>query len=220
MRTLQKDGKTLSYLIVTKKIKHTYFKIKPDHVLVTTSRLTPVRVIESFLLQKFEQMHQKIAEIQTCEDPMTIKLQAISYQMIIHEGPFSYHQNDGYLIVYTRDKDMLKTKQRIYHQEVKHMVALLASEIEQVLINEGIAQRPFTYKYLKSKFGSYHRKKETITINTFLATQPIDLLKYVILHEYAHVMEFNHSKRFYNVLDRWLPNHRTLQKRLKNIAIY
>jgi predicted metal-dependent hydrolase len=128
--------------------------------------------------------------------------------------------NQDQIIINTTNHDMDAIKKVIYDLEIRRMTKELEPQINEILFLEGLKSRVINYKYLKSKFGSYHRKKELITLNTFLATQPKELLYYVILHEYAHILVFNHSKHFYDVLDRWLPNHRVLQKRLKNIAIY
>ena len=44
-------------------------------------------------------------------------------------------------------------------------------------------------------------------------------LEYVLYHEYAHKIVFNHSKDFYDILDSWMTGHKNIQKALKKMAI-
>ena len=65
--------------------------------------------------------------------------------------------------------------------------------------------KPTKVKVLKSKFGSCQIIKKEITINAFL--DPM-YLYYVLLHEYCHLIQANHSKAFYNLLDQVMPMHK------------
>ena len=99
------------------------------------------------------------------------------------------------------------------------MVDKLSSKVKEVIGTVGLSLLPTKIKYLRSKFGSYHKKNHEITLNSFLARLNPIYLEYVIYHEYAHVLIFNHSKDFYNLLDKLMPYHRLYQKDLKKIAI-
>jgi len=103
--------------------------------------------------------------------------------------------------------------------ELEKKIALIKPEFEAIIARKGLRLIPIKLKYLKSKFGSYHRKNKEITLNTFLARLNPIYLSYVIYHEYAHAIVFNHSKDFYNLLGEFMPNHRVYQKDLKKIAI-
>ena len=102
---------------------------------------------------------------------------------------------------------------------MKNKLLNIQDKINQKISTKGLKPCPFKLKYLKSKFGSYHRKNKEITLNTFLARLNPIYLEYVIYHEYAHAIVFNHSKDFYNLLSEFMPNHRVYQKDLKRMAI-
>jgi predicted metal-dependent hydrolase len=42
-----------------------------------------------------------------------------------------------------------------------------------------------------------------------------DLIDYVIVHELAHIQEFNHQSKFYGLIAKILPNYKQLEKLLK-----
>ena len=57
-----------------------------------------------------------------------------------------------------------------------------------------------------------------LTLNTQLVKAPPRCLDYVLLHEIAHLREHNHSKRYYAVLDRLLPEWKEVRRELERWA--
>jgi predicted metal-dependent hydrolase len=55
----------------------------------------------------------------------------------------------------------------------------------------------------KIEEGSCNAQLGTIRINTKLVKKPRDILEYVIVHELTHLIEANHSKAFFQHLDRF-----------------
>ena len=58
----------------------------------------------------------------------------------------------------------------------------------------------------------YHDKR--ITLNLNLAKKDIECLEYVMIHELCHLIEFNHSKKFKNLMGKYCPNWKEIKKRL------
>ena len=58
----------------------------------------------------------------------------------------------------------------------------------------------------------YHDKR--ITLNLNLAKKDIECLEYVMIHELCHLIEFNHSKKFKMLMDKYCPNWKEIKKRL------
>jgi len=42
-----------------------------------------------------------------------------------------------------------------------------------------------------------------------------DVVTYVVVHELAHIIEHNHSARFWSVVERVLPDYKETRKKLK-----
>ncbi|WP_430868740.1 M48 family metallopeptidase [Demequina aurantiaca] len=66
----------------------------------------------------------------------------------------------------------------------------------------------FTLRRMTSRWGTCNSVKRHITLSLELGRRDPELLEYVIVHELAHLYEANHSKRFYAVMDRYLPEWR------------
>jgi len=218
MKILEKEGKTLPYQIIKKNIKHTYFRLKKDHVLITTNRFVKEKQIVSLLRQKFDDLHERLNQKPVLQEDQ-IRLWQKTYTLIIKEGKFHYQVLEDEVVCYSKQNDIDKIRKLIYKQEIIKMMQSLKYKIDETLNRVGIKECPYKFKYLKSKFGSYHKKHHEITLNTFLATIDPIFLEYVIYHEYAHHKVFNHSKAFYDVLDQMMINHKMIQKTLKKMEI-
>lgn len=219
MDIFQKNGKSISYQITTKKIKNTYFRLKDGYLQVTTGPATKKKLILTYIDLKFEMLHQKLELAKSVESTDEIMLWGKKYEFIISHGKFRYQITDDRVIVHSTWTDEKKIKKRIYASEIQKHLEEIKAEIDQTISKKGLSPIPFKLKYLKSKFGSYHRKNKEITLNTFLARLDVIYLRYVIYHEYAHAIVFNHSKDYYKLLSEFMPNHRVYQKDLKKIAI-
>lgn len=79
----------------------------------------------------------------------------------------------------------------------------------------GIPKPRLTIRALKTRWGSCSRKG-TITLNLKLIQAPRSLIEYVLIHELCHLKEFNHSPRYWALLDRVLPGWERLRDELNH----
>ena len=55
-----------------------------------------------------------------------------------------------------------------------------------------------------------------INLSLHLMRLPSRLIDYVIMHELTHILEKNHSSRFWDKLESFLPGAKNLDQELKN----
>ena len=67
---------------------------------------------------------------------------------------------------------------------------------------------------VRSLWGCCHWRKRYVTYNAELAHAPRELIEYVVAHEYAHFKVHDHGPAFRALMDEWLPDWRTLRRRL------
>ncbi len=76
-------------------------------------------------------------------------------------------------------------------------------------------------KYKEIKINSAHTRwgscnaKGTINFAYRLILAPPQLADYVVVHELAHLIELNHSKRFWQIVGHFLPDYKERQKKLQ-----
>jgi predicted metal-dependent hydrolase len=74
-----------------------------------------------------------------------------------------------------------------------------------------------TIKNMSSRWGSCSRKGN-LNFNYRLALLPSELADYVIVHELCHLGEFNHSRKFWNLVEKAVPGWREGRAKLQQIA--
>lgn len=82
----------------------------------------------------------------------------------------------------------------------------------------GFTYRRVTIKNTVSRWGSCS-KQGNLNFNYRIATLPSDISDYIIVHELCHLGEFNHSKNFWNLVEKTIPNYQELRNQLKKIRI-
>lgn len=75
-----------------------------------------------------------------------------------------------------------------------------------------------TIRKMKSRWGSCNYHTGKIVLNKMLISVPYDLLRYVVLHEFTHLLFPNHSKDFYNYLYMIYPSSKIIEKQLKKYS--
>lgn len=63
----------------------------------------------------------------------------------------------------------------------------------------------------KRRWGSCDQKGD-LSFNWRIAQAPLDVFDYVVVHELAHCHEFNHSKRFWNIVAKQMPDWKQRQQ--------
>lgn len=71
-------------------------------------------------------------------------------------------------------------------------------------------------KNMTTRWGSCSIKGN-LNFNYKLLFVPEELLDYVIVHELCHLKEFNHSKNFWKLVERTIPEYKKIKKELHKI---
>jgi len=91
---------------------------------------------------------------------------------------------------------------------------LLVKRIEELSKTFRVGYSGVKIGDFKSKWGSCDSKKN-IKLNYKLVMLPPVVIDYVILHELSHTYEMNHSKKFYMVLENFMPGWKQARLVLK-----
>lgn len=81
--------------------------------------------------------------------------------------------------------------------------------------NENVLYPKLKIRSMKTRWGVCNRKSETITLNAKLLSYPLECLDYVIVHELCHLVHFDHSKNFWNLVGVYCPEYKRIRKILK-----
>lgn len=100
----------------------------------------------------------------------------------------------------------------IWRNQIEIMIPLIEQEM-----NIGGIQ--YSYRYMKTRWGSCTPSKRKISLNTALATLSNECTHYVLVHELSHIIYPNHSPEFWHLVERYFPDYRRVRKKMKNIYL-
>ena len=78
----------------------------------------------------------------------------------------------------------------------------------------GVQYGRIAIKDQKTRWGSCSTKGN-LNFNRRLAAAPSPVKDYVVIHELCHLIEMNHSKKFWNEVSRFCPDHKAHRKWLR-----
>lgn len=90
-----------------------------------------------------------------------------------------------------------------YRQQLKDMIPQIFAHWEPIM---GVHAREVHIKTMKTRWGTCNVAEKRIWLNLHLAKKPLTCVEYVIVHELCHLIVPNHSKRFYQYMDIFMPD--------------
>ncbi|MCL2859771.1 MAG: M48 family metallopeptidase [Oscillospiraceae bacterium] len=79
----------------------------------------------------------------------------------------------------------------------------------------GIKYNTFTVRDAKTRYGSCVKKTKAIRFSSRLIMLPKIVADAIMVHELCHIVHANHSKDFYDLVKKYIPNYSEIDKWLK-----
>nr|WP_266096231.1 M48 family metallopeptidase [Aliarcobacter cryaerophilus] len=73
-----------------------------------------------------------------------------------------------------------------------------------------------SYRKNKRTWGSCNYKNE-LNFNILLMKFPLYIMEYIVIHELAHIKHKNHSKKFWDLVEKYSPNYKEIEKIFKTL---
>ncbi|NLC96164.1 MAG: M48 family metallopeptidase [Erysipelotrichaceae bacterium] len=223
------NDKEYPVLITRKRIKHMYLRVSLDgELILTCSNRYSINDIISFIHSKadwiedtIEKQKNKLESIFNIFNEEYLYFLGKRKRLIINESnKTSIQVNEDNIIFFIKDNKIEVLKKEFYKYSTDYLLKLIdikRNRWDIMLKENNIDTIPdINIKLLKSRWGFCVPTKNKITLNATLIHYPIGCIDYVLLHEYAHLIQPNHSKKFYNLLEFYMPEYKEYIKILKN----
>ena len=103
-----------------------------------------------------------------------------------------------------------------YRAALKQRIPLLIEKWQPII---GKTVSEWGVKRMKTRWGTCNISKSRIWLNLELAKYPEACLEYVVVHEMTHLLERNHTSRFKELLDGFIPDWKKVESILNTNLI-
>ena len=144
------------------------------------------------------------------------------YRLKVETGPCLPARLYGkHLVVQTPRKDDLSAVRRSvdewYRKRARDILGRYLGKCYDIAKRHGVPEPKMTIRTMQKRWGSCSAAGR-ITLNIKLVQVPVQFIEYVIMHELCHLKRHDHSKEFYSLLTRCLPDWRKRKEALDQLA--
>ncbi len=206
------DGIDYDVIIEKKRNKRIYIRVKEDmKIYVTCNSFVTKILIKNILDENINSLRKMINQVKKTIDRNTkFFYLGKEYDIIIDENIKNIKIE--YDKIYTKDEKMLN---KWYRNEI---IRIFDERYVYIYnhFKENITSPILKIRTMKSRWGVYNRKNHTITLNSKLIEYDTSKIDYVIVHELSHIIHFDHSKDFWNLVSKYCPDYKKIRKELKD----
>ena len=215
--------------IVKKDVKQINIRVKPNcEVILTAPPKTTDAHIEYVIKKRTEWIDKKIAfykEHQPQAPKEYVSGENFCYLgrnyrlKVIECSEEGVKLQRGYLQVFVKDTGNLVKKKRLvkeWYLAKAEIHFLKAVEKYKPVVKKEIAN--IRVREMKTRWGSCNPAKGYINLNAELIKKPTECIEYVVFHELAHLVHADHSTKFYNYLNFFMPDWKKRKERLECVG--
>ena len=120
---------------------------------------------------------------------------------------------DGTSIEYSSREDLNKKIRKYYLDLVTRRVRYY----EKIM---NVPSYKVKVRTMSTRLGSNSRKTKSLTFSMTLLHYSLDVIDSVVVHELAHILVFDHSAKFYEVVYKYCPNYQQCRKKLRKAEFH
>ena len=207
----------ITYTLVTKQVKNINMRISSKgEVVVSANPFVPMDKIDDFVSSKVSWIvkHQKSMQERSQKsmiDDKHIVLFGNSLKIRKTTGKYNHvsYDKDTLYVQCREQADPEKVIRQFLDKLCRDVFLDIATLTFRSLSNYHLEFPDVKIRDMKSRWGSCTPAKNSITLNRKLIHYPFEFIEYVVLHEFVHFIQPNHSKAFYNIIDNYMPDYKT-----------
>ncbi|MCR0159046.1 M48 family metallopeptidase [[Clostridium] innocuum] len=207
----------ITYTLVTKQVKNINMRISSKgEVVVSVNPFVPMDKIDDFVSSKVSWIvkHQKSMQERSQKsmiDDKHIVLFGNSLKIRKTTGKYNHvsYDKDTLYVQCREQADPEKVIRQFLDKLCRDVFLDIATLTFRSLSDYHLEFPDVKIRDMKSRWGSCTPAKNSITLNRKLIHYPFEFIEYVVLHEFVHFIQPNHSKAFYNIIENYMPDYKT-----------
>ncbi len=198
------NGHIYPVIITYKMMRNITYRFRKDKILISASYFSSDKDIfeglEKFaprLIEKKEKINPPIGE---------------DYIYLLGE---KYDLSPCGDITFAETTIFYKDKEDLQKKLKKWFLKYITGRVRHYQQIMGVEEYRVRVQNMTSRFGSNSRHTKTLNFATSLIAYSEEIIDSVVVHELAHEVVYDHSKRFYEVLYAYFPQYDICRKKLR-----
>ena len=225
------NGREIFYELTQKQVKNINLRVRRDATIcVSASPRVSLARIERFMQENAARILSAIDQAklrndlrstsELLEDGCQVYYLGNAYRLRVCEGIRNEVRQEESTLVLSVKNSLdpalrKKTFEKWMAEQCREQIGRLCRQIYPYFKARGISYPLLRFRFMKTRWGSCNAAKGILTFNCHLAEKPIEAIEYVVAHEFTHFLHCDHSKRFYNELEKVMPDWK-IRKKLLN----
>lgn len=226
----------IAYLLERKPVRNLNLRIHRDGtVYLSTSPDVPAEEADDFVRRKaeyirkaqthFQELARYAPQLRRYVSGETFYLRGRGLRLKVEQGTKDAVVSDGvFLYVRMKDKEDITGRERLVSRwlarESRIIFCEAAERVYPEFVRYGVKPPRIRMRFMKTRWGSCVKEKNMITLNQHLAEMPESCIEYVVTHEFCHLVEPNHSRKFYELLTTMMPDWQERKRVLDCLAYF
>ena len=225
------NGIPIEYELQRKAVKNINLRIKADRtIFVSANTRVSEKIIEEFIeskkeyilnaLARYEELAKYAPKPKQYVDGESFRILGHDRRLKVIDGKKNKVESDeSYITLTVKDSSNFPMKKKTMDKWLNSIctdtIQSLCDAIYPKFQKYGISYPTIKYRNMISRWGSCQPKRCVLTFNYALVEAPISCVEYVVVHEFTHFLQPNHSKRFYQQLAMFMPDWEQRKKLLE-----
>ncbi|MBM3580044.1 MAG: M48 family metallopeptidase [Alphaproteobacteria bacterium] len=226
----------IKIFLTQKKIRNLHLRILPpsSEVRVSAPLRFSLEKIEEFVLKRIDWIKNGQNQIRKLHEEGKIEmppkfLSGEKHEFLGKKFEFELIRNSSAnKLIFSAERFVMTVKgqsnfaqrqklmDNFYRKNLQEMIPQMIEKYEKKM---GVKVAEFGIKKMKTRWGTCNVRARRIWLGLELAKKPAGFLESIVVHEMVHFLEQKHSKRFYELMDRFMPKWRITDAEVKGKII-
>jgi len=226
-RCVRGENRKLEYILIRSRRRDVLFKALPGgETRVYAPSYLPLREADALVRERMDElleMHRRLeCQLQEnrlrhpVQDGSRICIEGRDYALERRQGKYiTLKLEDGRCLLTLPQPDSEDAVRAALKQALSRRALMrIREKLGEYAPKIGVEFGRVAIRDQKSRWGSCSAK-HNLNFNWKLIMAPPEALEYVVIHELCHLIEFNHSARFWGLVERQMPEYEAWKKWLK-----
>jgi predicted metal-dependent hydrolase len=198
--------------------------ITPDGLVIRAPKWTPIYEIDAAITERsewiefaLEKQRSRLAQLAEFRDGGHILFRGVKLKIDVNQGLFeSLDLTERHCVFTSADGKINRAR---LDEEIKRIAKEeLPGVAREMADAAGLPLKKVALSSARTLWGSC-TVDGNVRLNFRLVQLPPPLMRHIVAHELAHLVEFNHSKQFWSIVESLDPQSKKHRRAVKNYAV-